>query len=205
MDRRLRILPALVLAVLVSACGYQPRHETPTQAPRPQICDAGVVPAPPDRAAGLRPTVVPPGWNWIAISPEVRALKANDTQADYCVPFAVHVYGTMVGAPTIPMFGAGGNQIVLPYDAILTTPWVGDYLLLAYNPNSERFRNTPPVYELTVIATYQGGTDVFGGGHEMSAFRCALKANGATVVQSLITKPPYTAQCSLKASAFNPY
>lgn len=141
----------------------------------------------------------------MVISPQVRALKAGDTKTDYCVPFGVHLYGTMTGVPEIAIVLGGGRQIALPYDAQLTTPWSGSRLLLEYDPRSERWRNTPPVYSFTLIASYAAERDVLYVGQDIAAFRCAFQANGATVSQQLVTKSPYTTQCTLKASAFNPY
>lgn len=207
--KRVLAFVAVLSALAATACSKDWFGNEPGATPTPTIdtCAAKEVPAPlVDPIGRERPRVVPPGWAWIVIAPEVRALKRNDTVADYCVPFALHVYATMEGVPTVPMVGIAGQQVTLPYDAIKMTPWYGAYILLSYDPSSERWRNRAPTYEITLAATYLPERDLLNAG-QLGAFRCALRANGATIVQGLkeLSATTVATSCPLKANSYNPY
>lgn len=208
MRRLIATLTAGAVLLVAAACGkdWFGNEQSPKATPTPPTCAAKEVPAPQlsDILGGRRPTTVPPGWSWIVIALEVRALKSNDTVADYCVPFGLHVYATLEGAGVVPMIDPRAGQLTLPYDAIKTTPWTGAYLLFAYDPSSSRWTNHPPTYEVTVIATYMPERDMLGAG-KLAAFRCALRANGATIVQDMkVAEAQMVTRCNLKASIYNP-
>lgn len=202
--RRAIVAAAVVLAT-VSGCSGDwfgnDKPPVPTTASLP-TCKAGLVPAPDENLGGpKRPTEVPPGWWWIVIAPEVRALKANDKVADYCVPFSLHVYANMQGAPAVVMVDLGAPR-TLPYDGFKVTPWTGAYFVLAFDPTSERFK-VAPQYTIQVIAKYEPERDTFGEG-PLSAFRCALKANGVTVAQQIaLAAANMTARCDLTSNYYN--
>lgn len=205
---RLRIpVCLLVLTFALSGCGdwfgNQPR---PTPTPRPDpTCAAKEVPAPrlTDILGGRKPPGVLPGWRWIVIAPEVRALKQNDQVADYCVPFGLHVYATVEGFGTPVMIDPQSGNVQLPYDGYKVTPWTGAYFVFSYDPSSSRWANHAPTYEINVIATYLPERDMLQVG-QLSAFRCALRANGATIVQDLkVAESQMVTRCNLKAASYN--
>jgi hypothetical protein len=206
------IAVGLILATgLVAGCAdgtFHPWGEpVPTTTPQPDpTCAVREVPVPPtDPLSMRRPAEVLPGWAWAIVAPQVRALKANDTKADYCVPFALHVYATMEGVPAVPMIDPAGKQVFLPYDGVKVTPWFGAYMLFSYDPTSPRWQSRPPTYEVSVRATYLIDRDLLGVG-DLAAFRCALKINGATVVQDLkqLGQNTLAVGCTLKEARYNP-
>jgi hypothetical protein len=182
----------------------------PQPTPSPTECPIKEVAAPPDSSSLSinRPREVPPGYSWIVLALEVRALKANDTQADYCIPFMLHVAASQEGNPApILMASLKSGVRTLPYDAQAITPWFGDRIMFAYDPRSERWRTKPPQYELHLSATYLQDLDLFNVG-PLAAFRCVIQANGASIVQDLKTPSKAnatTATCNLTAAAYNPY
>lgn len=200
--RCLKLIAGLTLVLVVAGCGeYYPWGKpTPTPTKDP-VCAVREVPAPSvDPKSTQRPAEVPPGWRWIVLSPEVRALKPNDQNRDYCVPVVIHVYASMAGAPPLTLLD--GPPHPMPYDASKLTPWTGSYLVLAYDPTSSRFQ-TPPMYDIQLIATYYRDRDI--APDLPTALRCSVLANGVTVAQDLKTdlSDRATVRCNLKAAYYN--
>ena len=206
-----RVGITLIALLTLSGCGKDWfGNPTPTVTYTEDVCAVHEVEtrlATTDPFSRMRPSEVPPGWRWIVIALEVRALKTNDLGREYCVPFGVHVYGTMTGGPVLAIM-EDGLPHPLPYDRIRITPWSGTYFLLSYDPSSPRFATNPPVYSIELIATYLAERDITAIDGPPDAFRCALLVNGATVVADVKTKAGLagrdgTARCTLQHNFFN--
>jgi hypothetical protein len=152
----------VVPLALASACTLKGFDPQPEPAPTCAVRDLGSAETPDDPFAGSRPPLVPQGWYWQVITLDVRALPPVELappQNDQCVPVALHVYATQEGAPSVTVFDRGVAHPV-PYDAIVTTPWVGTYFVFAYDPASPRFSGgRAPLYNVTLRATYLNERD----------------------------------------------
>jgi hypothetical protein len=184
---RLLAAATIALTMTTSGCAVRPPPE-PDPDPTCRVRDTGdTVDEKYDPFSGTRPPAVPFGWGWVVVTLEVRALPPVDSvepRYDQCVPVSVHVYGTQEGIPALTIF-ANGAPHQLPYDANMTTPWVGTYFVLAYDPNSPRFYQRAPKYSLVLRATYQADRDF--GDSPPTALSCAIRiAAGFPVKEDLV-------------------
>lgn len=203
--KKFAVVAACALSLGLAGCGRDWFGNEPSPTPKtetPQACSAPTVPAPNYGQVPGRPAEVPPGWRWVYIELEVRALKANDNLQDWCVPFALHVHGTgPAGAPVL-MIDSNFLPRMMPYDGQKVTPWEGAHFIFAYDPGSPRFP-VPPEYFIDLIATYLPERDVFGEG-PIAAFRCAIRINGAPVVQQIaVAGSPMTTRCQLRVNQYS--
>lgn len=180
----------LVGALTLTACspgsdlwGNPRTTETPT--PRfDDVCaapDADPAQAAFDPRGHERPPNVRPGNSWIVVGLDVRALSP-DGSGDYCVPIALHLYNRSGEADTLTLDSNGVETG--PFDFTTTTPFVGRYMALQYDPTEERFAGRPPNYEFHLDARYLEDMDVFNTARPV-ALRCAITIWGAGVVSDL--------------------
>lgn len=181
-----RLLAALVATtVLASACTKPAPDPQPDPVPTCEVRDTGdIADVPFDPFSSARPPLVPQGWYWMVFTLDVRALppiSAPPPRFDQCVPVAIHVYATQEGAPSVTVFDNGIAHPV-PYDATLTTPWVGTYFVLAYDPNSPRFIGRAPVYNITLQATYLNDRDF--SDVSPTALSCGISITGGQPIST---------------------
>lgn len=89
-----------------------------------------------------------------------------------------------------------------PFDFITTTPFVGRYMALQYDPTLERFQGRPPVYEFHVNGTYLQERDLLNTQRPV-ALRCAITIRGATVVADLaVVADRSTVQCTFSGNDY---
>lgn len=185
---------ALLALLLAAACG-PPAGDGPAVSwndPNDDACVTRDVPAVPAFTTYDKPR--PPllqtperaDWPYQTISFEARALPPVDlpTGTEHCVPIALHV---MVTGPTpddtsgpFVVLPDGVTTGTLPYDTITTTPWVGAYVILAYNPKSERF-SSPPTYSVVFEVTYLEERDA--PTNNPVGIRCAIHVADTEVTQ----------------------
>jgi hypothetical protein len=182
----------LIAAVASATACTKPGHDfwgnpEPTATPVPEFdatCaapDADAAQAAFDPAGFDRPPGVRPGNSWIVVGLEVTALSPDGLDG-YCVPIAVHLYNRSGEADVIRINSLGVEPG--PFDFITTTPFVGRYMALQYDPTEERFQGRPPVYEFHVDATYLQERDLFNTDRPV-ALRCAITIWGAAVVADI--------------------
>lgn len=117
-----------------------------------------------DPRSGARPSVVPPGWSWIVITLQLRAVFIDRTgraDVNHCVPVRVHVHASQDGNPAPLKMNMGNGEVsLLPYDGVQTTPWLTSYFIFAYNPKG--WKGPPPTYKIDFISTYDVEFDTSG-------------------------------------------
>lgn len=200
------------------AGGWNPKDPFNNPTENPKACAKRSVPAPKpyDPYTGNRPSEIPKGWRWQVVILEVRALEAveltgpNAKPNEYCVPFAVHVYGRADYLPALTIFDKGAVRKV-PYDSQQNTPWM-TYFVLGYDPDSPRIVaavNTPK-YQIELLAKYLYDLDVSKPGRvePPKAFACSMAlGNTRTIVNSKIVLSPRpgndTAICNINLDAWN--
>jgi hypothetical protein len=176
---------ALTIATVAGCTKPITNDPLPDPVPTCNVRDTGeIANAPYDPFTGRRPDLVPLGWYWMVVTLDVRALPpvtAAPPRFDQCVPVAIHVYATQEGAPSVTVFHDGIAHPV-PYDAVLTTPWVGTWFVFAYDPKSPRYTGRPPRYDITLQATYlneRDFTDV-----PPTALSCGITITGGLTIAS---------------------
>lgn len=173
-------------------------------AAEPSACAVSEVPAPvPFDPFGHGRPNVPEGWLWQVITLDVRALSTVPHDRDWCVPMAIHVYASGPDGAALAMVDSLGQVRSLPYDSTVSTPWVGAYLVPAYDPTSPRFRDGAPQYSITLQATYLRERDM---AHEVApaAMRCAIGVSGVPVATDLAVAPAAFASCKLADNTYRP-
>lgn len=180
----------VVVMTLTTGCGGGTDfwgNPKPTDTPMPHFDDTCAAPdADPAQAAfdpmgHERPPGVRPGNSWIVVGLEVRALSPGGS-GDYCVPIAVHLYNRSGEADALPLNDMGVEPG--PLDFVTTTPFVGRYMALQYDPTEERFAGRPPNYEFHLDATYLEERDAFNTERPV-ALRCAMTIWGAVIISDL--------------------
>ena len=167
-------------------------NEIPADTPNDSSADCPVVAVPPipPHQAPYRPSDVRPGYAWIAIETEVRALGmgtgGDELDNEFCVPIIVHVYNRSGEADTLSLNGLGFESG--PFDFVADTPWAGRWVALQYDPTEQRFQGRPPTYEVHLDATYDGDRDAWAGSVAIRPLQlsCALKIDGATIVRETV-------------------
>lgn len=189
-----RLLLVAGLVMSLAACGTPGTdfwgNPIPSETPVPEFDATCAAPeADPSQAwydpnwSHARPGSVRPGNSWIVVGIEVRALSPLG-DAEWCAPIAVHVYNGSTEADALVIDGNGLQAG--PRDFITTTPFVGRYMALQYDPTEERFAGRPPMYDFQIEATYLHERDVFGDQlGRPKALRCAITYEGATIVQNM--------------------
>lgn len=185
------VLSIVAIAAVVASTACSDKdfwgNPTPTATPLPEFDATCAAPnADPaqatfDPADFNQPPGVRPGNSWIVVGLEVRALSP-DGSGDYCVPVAVHLYNRSGETDVIRVNSLGVEPG--PFDFITTTPFVGRYMALQYDPTEERFVGRPPAYEFHIDATYLQERDLFNTQRPV-ALRCAIMIWGAAVVADL--------------------
>lgn len=153
---------------------------------------------------GGRPADVLPGNSWVVFELTSRALPPGggplDTYAaDYCTPINVHVY-TRPGEADVVRIDQVGFEAG-PFDFITTTPWVGRYVALQYDPTEERFQGRPPSYEVHLLVRYDVDRDRTNA-DVPTALACTIRtANGTAISMDIarITDRP-NVECVLKGN-----
>lgn len=190
----------LLLLMGVTACGPlaapapQPSkdfwgNDIPKESPDACMVQSGpaVDPQEFNPAVHQRPADVLPGNAWIVIEYELRALPpaGQASRYDYCVPADVHVYVRPSEADVV-LHGVNSFEAG-PFDFRVTTPWVGRYIVLQYDPTKERFEGRPPQYEIHMQAKYLSDRDGSAaiGGPEPLALGCRLKIDGAAIAADI--------------------
>lgn len=196
----------MALALVTCSCTVK---QAPTPEPDPTCSarDTGdTADVPYDPFDGERPPNVPLGWGWLVANLEIRALPpitSAPPRYDQCVPIAVHVYGTQDGIPALTIFSRGVPH-QLPYDANLTTPWIGTSFVLAYDPKSPRFYSGAPRYNLVLQATYLADRDF--GDAPPTALSCAIRVTGGyALVEDLMLLDKFAkgfVNCSFEGNTY---
>jgi hypothetical protein len=143
-----------------------------------------------------KPLDTPPGHNWVTMSLRVVALSP-DLNKNYCVPIHVH-YEKRTAEPDLFINGQGP---VVVEDFYTTTPWRG-YVSFDYDPTQERFAARPPMYGVTLTATYLPLTDTLNVDTPI-ALGCHIQLFGANVAGDMIT--PLTSGSVCVADLVNDY
>lgn len=161
---------------------------------------------------GGRPADVRPGNSWVVFELTSRAVNPDMvdplgvTTADYCVPINVHVYTRPGEADTAQMDEVGFEAG--PFDFATTTPWVGRYVALQYDPTEERFAGRPPSYEVHLQVRYDVDRDQSSGNPPPMALGCAIRTDtGASLAIDMAQLPGRTAvECVLRGNEhWHPY
>jgi len=161
-----------------------------------------VAPPPPvDPASETRPPGVADGNSWIIFELEVRAL-GTDSDRDYCIPVAVHIYTRSSEADAVALDSR--SMVVGPFDILTTTPWTGHYVALQYDPRLERFQGRPPAYEVHLDATYLDDRDIYVTGNPPPrALRCGIRIRGALVAQDIaVVADRSNVRCELRSNDY---
>lgn len=153
-----------------------------------------------------RPAEVLDGNAWVVIEYELRAMHPNGGAFDYCVPADVHVYIRPSEADVVvhgvDSFASGA------FDFRVSTPWVGRYVVLQYDPRKERFQGRPPQYEIHMRAKYLSDRDGRAalGGPEPWALGCRLKIDGAGIASDVaFTTQRDNVECTFIGDTFHSF
>jgi hypothetical protein len=158
---------------------------------------------------GGRPADVLPGNSWIVFELASRALPPNEgangpygyVSADYCVPINVHVYTRPGEADTVQIDQVGFEAG--PFDFVTTTPWIGRYVGLQYDPTEERFAGRPPSYEVHLQVRYDRERDLDATA-DPEALSCSIRVGVGIVnpiAYDIAIMPERTAvECVLKSN-----
>lgn len=184
-----KLLISVLLVISLTSCSRGDFWGNPLPPPD-ESCPTRTVPVPevpftPNN--GRRPAEIPPGWKWQTIILQVRALNPKGgrvwTTNEYCVPFAVHVYGNVSGDIPFVLFDSGVAH-ELPYSKPRVTPWT-TWFVIGYDPESPRFKgHQTPKYYVDLQATYQAERDANQTGYRgvPEAFGCTISLRKVTTV-----------------------